>query len=159
MQSIYPFFKWVDSTSLSRVINDSKWLFPAIEGVHIVALALLFGSVIVLNLRLLGVGVRQRPASELLHELQPWTFCSLIVILATGVLLFSAEATKSFHSNPFRIKMVLLVVAIVFHYAVSQRIVGRDSEQPHPILAKSSAVFAIALWVSVGLAGRAIGFF
>ena len=159
MNSIYPFFRWVDETSLSKVINDSKWLFPAIEGVHIVALALLFGTVIVLNLRLLGIGVRQRASSELLRELQPWTLVSLIVILVTGVLLFAAEATKSFHSTPFRIKMVLLVTAIVFHYTISQRLVGRDDAQPHPFLTKGSAVFAILLWVSVGFAGRAIGFF
>jgi len=159
MKSIYPFFQWVDGTWIAKVINDSKWLFPAIEGIHIVALALLFGTIIMLNLRLLGIGVRQRPASELLRELQPWTFCSLIVILVTGVLLFTAEATRSFHSTPFRIKIVLLIGAIVFHYTVSQRIVRRDEAQPHPLLAKSSAVFAILLWVSVGFAGRAIGFF
>ena len=159
MNSIYPLFRWVDETWLSKVINDSKWLFPAIEGIHIVALALLFGTVIVLNLRLLGIGMRQRPASELLRELQPWTFCSLLVILSTGVLLFSAEATKSFRSMPFRVKMVLLIVAVVFHYTVSQKILARDTSQPHPLLAKSSAVFAILLWASVGFAGRAIGFF
>jgi hypothetical protein len=159
MNSIYPFFKWVDETWVSKVINDSKWLFPAIEGIHIVALALLFGTVIVLNLRLLGIGVQQRPASELLRELQPWTLCSLIVILTTGILLFAAEATKSFRSTPFRIKMVLLVSAIAFHYLVSQKIVDRDTGQTHPVLARSAAVFAIALWVSVGFAGRAIGFF
>ena len=159
MNSIFPFFKWVDETWLSQVINNSKWLFPAIEGVHIVALALLFGSVIVLNLRLLGIGMRQRPASELLEELRPWVFSSLVVILTTGVLLFAAEATKSFRSTPFRIKMILLVTAIAFHYLVSQRIVSRDGVYAHPVLTKSAAVFAIALWVSVGFAGRAIGFF
>ena len=159
MNSIYPLFRWVDETWISKVINDSKWLFPAIEGIHIVALALLFGTVIILNLRLLGVGIKQRSASELSRELQPWTFCSLLVILSTGVLLFTAEASKSFRSTPFRVKIVLLIAAIVFHYTVSRRIVGRDDAQPHPLLAKGSAVIAILLWVSVGFAGRAIGFF
>ena len=158
MDSIYPFFKWVDTTWVSKAINDSKWLFPAIEGVHIVALALLFGTIFLLNLRLLGVGVRQRSVSELALELEPWTLCSLVVILISGVFLFASEATKSFRSTPFRIKIVLLVTAIAFHYIVSQRIVRREGGH-HPFLAKTSAVFAIALWVSVGFAGRAIGFF
>jgi Family of unknown function (DUF6644) len=158
MNSIYPFFKWVDGTWLSKAINDSKWLFPAIEGVHIVALALLFGAVIVLNLRLLGIGIRNRPVSELAEELAPWTFCSLIIILISGVFLFVTEATKSYRSMPFRIKIALLVTAIVFHYTVSRRIVSREGGG-HPGLAKVAAVFAIALWVSGGLAGRAIGFF
>jgi hypothetical protein len=158
MNSIYPFFKWVDGTWLNKTINDSKWLFPAIEGIHIVALALLFGAVIILNLRLLGIGIRQRSVSELAQELAPWTFCSLIIILVSGVLLFVTEATKSFRSMPFRIKIVLLVAAIIFHYTVSRRLVSHEGGD-HPILAKTAAVFAIALWVSVGFAGRAIGFF
>ena len=158
MDSIYPFFKWVDGTWVSKTINDSKWLFPAIEGIHIVALALLVGAVIVLNLRILGIGIRHRPVPELAKELAPWTFCSLIVILVSGVLLFASEATRSYHSAPFRIKIALLVTAIVFHYTISRRIVRRDGAD-HSMLAKTAAVFAIALWVSVGFAGRAIGFF
>ena len=157
MNAIFPFFKWVDTTWLSRYINDSKWLFPAIEGVHIVALALLFGTVIVLNLRLLGLTMRQKPTSQLAEELSPWTVSSLIIILATGALLFVAEAVKSFYSMPFRIKMVLLLSAIVFHYGVSSRLLHRDGSVS--VIGKFAAVLAIVLWVSVGFAGRAIGFF
>jgi hypothetical protein len=159
MNFIYPFFKWVNGTWLNKAINDSSWLFPAIEGVHIVALALLFGAVIVLNLRLLGITMRQRPTSQLAHELEPWTFCSLIIILATGVLLFIAEALKVYYSTPFRIKMVLLATAIVFHYTVSRRFLNRAEGQGSSLLTKTAAVFGIVLWVGVGFAGRAIGFF
>ena len=159
MNSIYPFFKWADQTWLHNFVSDSKWMFPAIEGVHIVALALLFGAVIVLNLRLLGIMQRERPAADLGRELGPWIFCSLVIILITGVMLFFSEATKSFNSGPFRLKIVLLVSAIVFHYVVSKRIVNREDSRPNPLVHKSAAVFGILLWVSVGLAGRAIGFF
>ena len=159
MDSIYPFFKWADETWLHDFIADSKWIFPAIEGVHIVALALLFGAVIVLNLRLLGIMQRQRSAADLGRELAPWIFCSLVIILITGVMLFFSEATRSFHSGPFRLKIVLLVSAIVFHYGISKRIVNREDTRPQPLVAKPAAVFAILLWVSVGFAGRAIGFF
>jgi hypothetical protein len=154
MDSIYPFFKWADKTWLHDLVADSTWVFPAVEGVHIVALALLFGAVIVLNLRLLGIMQRQRPAADLGRELAPWILCSLVIILTTGVMLFFSEATRSFHSGPFRLKMVLLVSAIFFHYVVSKRIMNRED-----LLAKAAAVFAILLWVSVGFAGRAIGFF
>jgi hypothetical protein len=159
MDFIYPFFKWADQTWLHDFVSDSTWMFPAIEGVHIVALALLFGAVIVLNLRLLGIMQRQRPAADLGRELGPWIFCSLVIILTTGVMLFFSEATRSFHSGPFRLKMVLLVSAIFFHYVVSKRIVNREDSRPHPLLDKTAAVFAILLWVSIGFAGRAIGFF
>jgi hypothetical protein len=159
MNFLLPFFKWVNATWLSKAINDSSWLFPAIEGVHIVALALLFGTVIVLNLRLLGITMRQRPVSLLAGELEPWTLCSLIVILATGALLFVSEPVKSFNSNPFRIKIALLAAAIVFHYTVSRRLLSRDDGNQGGAFTSAAAVLGIALWVSVGFAGRAIGFF
>jgi hypothetical protein len=159
MKTIYPFFKWIDGTWMNKLINDSNWLFPAIEAVHIVALALLFGAVIVLNLRLLGFMMRGRSLPQLARELEPFTLVSLIVILASGVLLFVSEAVKSFYSTPFRIKMVLLLSAIVFHFAVSWRLMRKEEGQRSPALSKVAAVFALALWISVGFAGRAIGFF
>ena len=159
MNSIFPFFKWLNDTSLSKVINDSKWLFPAIEGVHIAALALLFGTILVVNLRLMGVIMRDRPLLRLSRELEPWTLCSLVVILITGVLLFISEAIRSFHSGPFRIKIVLLVSAVLFHYTISRRLLHQEERQLSPALRKFAGVFAIALWMSVGFAGRAIGFF
>jgi hypothetical protein len=143
MNSIFPFFKWLNDTSLSKMINDSKWLFPAIEGVHIAALALLFGTILVVNLRLMGVIMRDRPLVRLSRELEPWTLCSLVVILITGVLLFVSEAIRSFHSGPFRIKIVL----------------HQEERQLSPALRKFAGVIAIALWMGVGFAGRAIGFF
>ena len=159
MNFLYPFFKWANSTSMSQVINDSSWLFPAIEGVHIAALALLFGAILVLNLRLMGLMMRDRSLPQLSRELEPWTLCSLIVILASGALLFVSEAVKVFHSTPFRIKIVLLILAIVFHYTVSWRLMHREDRQISPLLRKAAAAIAIALWMGVGFAGRAIGFF
>ena len=158
MNALFPFFKWLDTTSISKFINNSNWLFPAIEGVHIVALALLFGAVIMLNLRMLDVLMKGRPLPRLLKELQPWTFWSLTVILLTGSMLFIAEAVKSFYSNPFRIKIVVLVLAIAFHFGVSSRLMQQD-DTSRPAWSKAAAVLAIAMWVTVGFAGRAIGFF
>ena len=159
MNSLFPFFKWVGDTWISKVINDSNWLFPAIEAVHIVALALLFGSALVLYLRVLGLMLRNVAIPRLEQELAPWMLSGLIVILTSGVLLFAAEAVKSFYSVPFRIKMVLLAAAIVFHYTIGRKVALRDEGRVHPLLSKSTAVAGIALWLSVGFAGRAIGFF
>ena len=159
MNSLFPFFKWAETTWLHDVVNNSKWLFPAIEGIHIVALALLFGTVIVLNLRLMGVMMRGRSLPQLEREFEPFTVCSLVVILLTGVVLFISEAVKSYYSTPFRVKIVLLVLAIGFHYSVSWKLMHKDDGQRSPMLSKVAAVFAILLWVSVGFAGRAIGFF
>ena len=159
MNSLLPFFKWVNDTWVSKVINDSTWLFPAIEGVHIAALALLLGTILVMNLRLMGVMMRERPRLTLARELEAWTLCSLIVILVTGVMLFVSEAVRSFHSGPFRIKIVLLVVAVLFHYTISKKLMRDDEQQHSAALCKAAGAIAIALWMGIGFAGRAIGFF
>jgi len=159
MKTLFPFFKWANNTWIGKTISDSIWLFPAIEGVHIVALALLFGAVVVLNLRLMGVLMRDRPLPQLFRELETWTLSSLIIILVTGAMLFASEAVKTFYSWPFRIKIVLLIAAIAFHYTISRRLMRREESELSPVVGKVAGSFAIALWMSVGFAGRAIGFF
>jgi uncharacterized membrane protein len=159
MKSIYPFVVWLDGTWINRYINESSWLFAAIEAVHIVALALLFGTVIVLNLALAGLMMRGRSLPRIAREAAPWTFTSLVVILVSGVLLFVSEAVKSFQSGPFQLKMALLLAAVAFHYAISWRLMVKETRGRHPLFTKSAAVFGLALWLGVGFAGRAIAFF
>jgi Family of unknown function (DUF6644) len=159
MKTLYPFFKWANNTWVGQTISNSTWLFPAIEGVHIVALALLFGAVLVLNLRLMGVLMRDRSLPQLSRELETWTLSSLIVILVTGAMLFASEAVKTFYSSPFRLKIVLLIAAIVFHYAISRRLMRKEDPELTPALGRIAGSVAIVLWLGVGFAGRAIGFF
>src|SRR5262245_6272947 len=159
MKTLYPFFKWANDTWVGKTVSDSIWLFPAIEGVHIVALALLFGAILVLNLRLMGVLMRDRSLPQLSPELETWTRSSLIVILVSGAMLFASEAVKTFYSSPFRIKMVLLIAAIAFHYTISRRLMRKEESELSPLQGKVAGTVAIALWMGVGFAGRAIGFF
>jgi hypothetical protein len=158
MHYLLPLFKWVDKSSLGQFVADSRWLFPAIEAVHIVALAVLFGALLVLNLRLLGVTFTHKPIAQLGRELSIWVFCSLIIILATGVLLFSSEAMKSYASVPFQVKMVFLFAAIVFHYTAYSWLVKGDETKTAGAWYKLAAIVSILLWTGVGIGGRGIGF-
>ena len=72
MHYLLPIFRWFDKSWLALYISDSRWLFPAIEAVHIVALAVLFGALLVLNLRLLGIVMSNRPVARLAREFAPW---------------------------------------------------------------------------------------
>jgi hypothetical protein len=74
-------------------------------------------------------------------------------------MLFASEAIKTFHSSPFRLKMVLLFAAIVFHYTISRRLMRNEETELRPVLRKVAGGIAIVLWMGVGFAGRAIGFF
>jgi hypothetical protein len=140
------------------MISDSSWLFPAVEAVHIVALALLCGAILMLNLRLLGITLRNKPVAGLARELAPWVMCSLIIILTSGLLLFSSEAMKAYTSVPFQVKMVFLFAAIVFHYTIYSRVTNADELKISPIWNKLAAAVSLLLWFGVGVGGRAIGF-
>jgi hypothetical protein len=158
MHSLLPIFKWFDKSLIGLFISDSRWLFPAIEAVHIVALALLFGAILMLNLRLFGLKVIDKPVARLAHDLAPWVFCSLMIILTSGVLLFSSEALKAYASVPFQVKMIFLFAAIVFHYTIYRRVTKAEEGRIGPTWNKIAAIISILLWLAVGVGGRGIGF-
>jgi hypothetical protein len=158
MHYLLPIFKWFNGLSVGLAINDSRWLFPAIEAVHIVALALLCGAILIMNLRLFGITLPGKPIRQLAEELAPWTLVSLIIILSSGVLLFSSEAMKAYASAPFQVKMVLLFFAIAFHYTIYGKVIYADDKKFRRVWNKIAAVVSLVLWFSVGLGGRGIGF-
>ena len=158
MQHLLPFFQWCDSTAVGQAIRDSRVLFPIIESVHLLALTVLLGTILVLNLRLLGLGLRRQPLPLVARSLAPLTFWSLIAMLATGSLLFCSEALKCYDSPPFLVKMVALFLAIVFHWTVFRQGV-KSSTEPGRVRRIATAMLSLILWFGVATAGRAIGFY
>src|SRR5262245_17323034 len=158
MHNLLPIFKWFDASWMGAVVRDSRWVFPAIEAVHIVALALLFGALLVLNLRLLGVTFTNKPVARLARELGPWVFCSLVIILGSGFFLFASEALKAYASVPFQVKMLFLFAAMIYHYTIYSRVTRADEAHRSPVWSKVAAIVSILLWVGVGIGGRGIGF-
>jgi uncharacterized membrane protein len=158
MHYLLPIFKFFDQSALGHWVADSRWLFPAIEAVHIVALCVMFGAILVLNLRLLGLAFNNKPVAKLAQDFAPWVLVNLIIILATGVLLFSSEALKAYASVPFQVKMLFLLAAMVFHYTIFTRVTRTDDSRTSHVWAKVVAIISIALWLGVGIGGRGIGF-
>jgi hypothetical protein len=158
MQALLPFFQWCDNTSVGQTIRNSRVLFPIIESVHLFALTVLLGTIIVLNLRLLGAGLRRQPMLLVARSLAPLTFWSLLAMLLTGILLFCSEAMKCYESPPFQVKMATLFLAIVFHLTVFRPGVNSPVEPARPRRIATAAVSMI-LWFGVAVAGRAIGFY
>src|SRR5262249_2609407 len=141
------------------IIRSSNWLFPAIEAVHIIALCLLFGAILLLNLRLLGIALRSTPVAKLANDLAPWTLCTLIIMLTTGTMLFSSESIKCYQSPPFQVKMVLLFSAIIFHFTIYKRVTRERVIEVGPRPARLAATISLMLWFGIGIAGRAIAFY
>jgi hypothetical protein len=154
-----PFFQWADTTAVAEAIRNSRFLFPMIESVHLLALTVLLGTVLTLSLRLMGAGFRGQTLPSLARTLQPLTGGSLMVMLATGSLLFASEAMKCYENPPFWAKMEMLAMAIVFQYTFVRSTVRLDGAVSRSPRAFVAAVGSLILWFGVGAAGRAIGFY
>lgn len=149
------FFEWCEATYLGTVVRESIWLFPVIEAVHLVALCVMGGAILVVDMRLLGVGLTAQRPSALARHVRPWLLGGLAVMLSTGVLLFLSEAIKCFYNTSFWVKMTTLPVAIVFTFVVRSRLLdGLDTSARSRVLGAVS----IALWFTVAAAGRWIGY-
>ena len=150
-------FDWLELAPLGAVVRDSVWLFPVIEAGHLLGLAVLGGSVLVLDLRLLGLGLKSRPAAYVLDQTRPWLVGAIAVMLATGVPLFLSEAVKCYWSYAFRVKMAALALALLFTFGVRNRWV-RTRPGLEPWQTRGIATCSLMLWLTVAAAGRWIGF-
>ena len=151
------FFQWSQQTYFASLIKRSMWAFAITETIHIIALAVLLGSTLLVDLRLLGKGMTQEPVSALSRTLLPWTWSMLGVIVVTGILMFGSEAVRLRDSGPFFYKMVILCLAVLFHVTIHRRVTGSDAIEGTGT-ARVTAYLSLVGWLSVALAGRAIAF-
>lgn len=157
--SLLPAFKAIEATGFAIAINNSKYDFALLECFHILALAIIGGSVLMVDLRLLGIGFRNQPVASVATATRPWLIGSLIVILTTGFFMFSSlAASKYYYNAAYWYKMYFLLAAIFFTFAVRQPFAMRESTRVPSAIAKIVAVVSIFLWVTVAAMGRAIGF-
>lgn len=153
---ILAFCEWCNASFFGHAIRDSVWLFPFVEIFHLLALSLLGGSMLMLNMRLIGLAFRSDPVSALARDLRPWILGSLAVMLVSGFLLFSTEAVKMHGNWAFQLKMTFLLLAILFTFTVHRRVTSRDDSAAGTRW--SAAIVSTLLWTCVGLGGRALGF-
>src|SRR5689334_16293178 len=99
--SVLTFFTWCENTPLGEAIRASRWLFPVIESLHLLGLAMMGGAVLILNLSLMGLAIGRKPAAQLWHDTHPWLVASLAVNIGSGVLLFTSEAVKLYYHEAF----------------------------------------------------------
>ena len=156
--SVLTLFTWFEDSRIGEGIRDSTWLFPVIESVHLLGLAVLGGSVLVLNLSLLGLGLGRRSAAQLWHDTWPWFTGSLTTMLGSGFLLFTSEAVKLYYHQAFWVKMSALVLSLAFTATVQRRTALADPERVTPLRSRSVGLVSLLLWSLVGAAGRWIGF-
>ena len=160
--AINEFATWLETQPFAVSIAQSDWLFPSLETVHVVAIALVVGSIAMLDLRLLGVGRKDYGVAELAAETLPWTWLSFSIALLTGALMFSSAATRYLAALPFLIKMLLLLAAginmVAFHLGAYRHVDRWNSQLPPPRRARIAGALSLSFWVAVVFCGRWIGF-
>lgn len=152
----------IEASGLGQAMRQWLWLYPSVEIVHVTGIALLFGSIAVLDLRLLGLS-RSVPVKKLAGHVLPWTAASFLLIVPSGMMMFVAHATD-FLSNPvFPIKMGLILAAginaAVFHTTVFKTVAGWDLDALPPAAARAAGALSLLVWISVIACGRLLAYF
>jgi hypothetical protein len=131
-------------------LNGSEWAFPVLEILHLASIAMAVGTIAVVDLRLLGVGMRKWPASRLASVLDLWTTWGVLLAMITGAMLLSTDPANYLHNPAFRVKLVCLTAAVVYHYTMHARAAKRDEST---LASKLAGAISIGLWLAVVFSG------
>ncbi|ABM32637.1 DUF2214 family protein [Paracidovorax citrulli] len=152
----------IQDTRLAALIRESGSAFPALESLHVIGIALVFGTILIVDLRLLGRASHRRSAHRLIQELLPYTWMAFAVCVLTGVLMFISNATGYVENRLFWWKMGVIALAGVnmgiFHGGAYRRIHEWDTSPTPPGPARLAGFSSMALWTGVVVLGRWIGF-
>ena len=155
-------FRWVQSWPVSQAIATSPWMFPAIECLHVLALAFVVGSIARVDLRLLGIIRRDRPITQMSAELLPYTWVGFALATASGAVLFASQAVRYAGIPYFGVKLALLAVAglnmLLFQLLTYRGVARWDVTVRPPLPARLAGALSLMLWIGVVTMGRLIGF-
>ena len=154
--------EWLVASGLATRIRDSNYLFPLLESTHVFGLALVFGTISIIDLRLLGIASTQRSFRRMASDILKWTWAAFALTALTGSLMFITNAPVYYHNSFFRAKMLLLALSginmLVFELSAGRTIHGWDRAPSAPRAGKAVAALSLVMWVSIIFMGRMIGF-
>lgn len=153
------YFVWIASWPISKAINESSWIFAVVQAFHLVSLGFLAGSLLLVDMRLLGRGFSQQPTASVARDARPWLIGSMMAMVLTGIPQFISLATKEYESPYFRWKMLMLLIALIFTFTIRKRVAYAPEGRFGGGVSKVVALVSIGLWTSVAINGRLIGFF
>lgn len=162
MMALRSLFEWVDTFPSSIELRESIVWFPALLTVHVVSMCLFAGLIIMMDLRLLGVGNMRTPFSQVQRRLFSWQAGGFLVNLATGAILVYSQPMRYYGNIFFWVKSVMIILAganaAAFHYSTYHSVAKWDAESRMPFGAKLAAVVSLALWAFVIMSGRLIAY-
>jgi hypothetical protein len=161
MQWLINFLTWLDETPLALAVAQSEWLFPAIEVVHVFAISLVFGTIAIVDLRLLGLASTNRRYTEMARELLPLTWGAWSVAAAFGTLLLASRPVAYFGNADFRMKFLCMGLAgvnmLMFQFITSRGVAQWDRGRV-PLAGKVAGGLSLVFWIGVVYFARMTGF-
>ncbi len=165
-RNVSPLFRiceWLFNSYVGTAIRESPLLFPVIETVHVLSISLLVGTAAIVDLRLLGMALRDEKVSDVVGQIEPLAWWGFAVMFVSGFLLFWSEAEKSYGNTAFRVKLLLLLLAglnpLIFHATIYRSVTVWNDAPVAPRQARVTAILSLTLWGAIIVAGRAIAYF
>ena len=155
-ERLFHFFDQLEQSFIGEAIRNSIWMFPVIEAFHLIGLAILGGSILVGDLRLLGFLFSSRPIKYVIGQTKFMIKLGLLILISTGIPLFLSEAVKCYYSRAFWIKMSTLLLGLIFLFFIRNPISLSSSDGTKKL--KFIGFVSISIWAIVAGAGRWIGF-
>lgn len=156
------FCQWLYRTPLSTAIRESIWVYPILNVLHCAGILLVAGTIVVVDLRLLGLGLRRQPVSSVVGQVVPWALFGFGFMAVTGSLLALSEPVRLYKSLFFPWKLAFLALAglnaLCFHLGVYRGVSGWDLNCATPARARMAGIVSIVCWICVIAAGRAVGY-
>jgi uncharacterized protein DUF6644 len=161
--SIQGIFEYIDATRSSTALRESLYLFPIVEGTHVISLALSVGLVMWFDLRLAGWILKDQPVSAVFRPLRPFMLTGFAITFITGAMLFWSLALRCYGSPFFWAKVIMLFLAganiAVYHLTIDRRQSEWDKLIVPPVQARIAGVVSLTLWIGIIAAGRMMAYF
>lgn len=155
--SLLPFFQGMEELTLSGIIRNSPWIGPGVNVIHLLALVVFAGALLIVDLRLLGSGMTRQPLARLARDAQPWLIGGFIGLALTGIPQLMSTGTKQYYSSLFWLKMEVLLVALVFTFTLRRWVTQLDEARVGPVWGKVVGLVSLTLWTTVTTGARLIG--
>ena len=150
---LMPFFEWMESLA---IYGGSVYIGPALNIVHLMAMVVFLGAILIVDLRLLGTGLKKQPTAAVARDAQPWLIGGFAGLVLTGIPATMATATEQYFNSIFWVKMYLLTFGIVFMFTIRRAVAFADEGRVPPAAGKAVGLVSICIWLAVAALARLI---
>jgi len=131
-------------------LNTTEWAFPLVECIHIASFAMSVGTIALVDLRLLGLGMRHQTAAQLVKDTMLWTLAGLIIVITSGLVIFTSDPLRYYYNPSFRLKIICLLIAVIYNYTIHRKVAMSKSP---PFVTMLVGALSLLLWVTIVFAG------